>query len=218
VAKAIEGLYAVTPDLRDSVALCDKVVAALAGGVRLVQYRSKSADTVRQAEEAAALASVCRRFRARLIVNDDVQLAKSCGADGVHLGADDVPVAQARRILGPDALIGASCYSSLQLASRAAADGADYVAFGAVFQSSTKPGALPVSLSLLSEARSTIELPIVAIGGISAHNAGRVIEAGADAVAVVTGLFDAGDIESEARRLLEITTAALSRRASAKAA
>lgn len=218
MAKAIEGLYAVTPDTQDSGALCDMVAAALTGGVRMIQYRNKSVDEQRRAAQARTLAAVCRQFGARLIVNDDPQLAAVCSADGVHLGAGDIAVAQARRILGPTALIGVSCYSALERAVRAQADGADYVAFGSFFPSLTKPEATPASLSLLKQAGAVIGLPIVAIGGITAENAGRVIEAGADAVAIVNGLFGAADVESAARRLVEIVNAALARRAAAQAA
>jgi thiamine-phosphate pyrophosphorylase len=217
-AKAVEGLYAVTPDLEDSRALQEKVAAALRGGVRLVQYRSKIVNAPLRSEQARALAAMCRQAGARLIINDDPQLAALCRADGVHLGAQDAPVEHARRILGPAAVIGVSCYSSLERATRAAEKGADYVAFGAFFPSSTKPGATAASLSLLREADSAIALPIVAIGGITAANARQVIEAGADAVAVVSALFDAVDIETEARRLLDTIQAALLRRAAARAA
>jgi len=182
-----------------------------------VQYRSKRAGARRRQEQARALAALCREYGARLIVNDTPELAAMCGGDGVHLGADDAPIAQARRVLGPNAVIGVSCYSSLQRAMQAAYDGADYVAFGAVFPSATKPAATPASLSLLRQARRAIDLPIVAIGGINATNAGQVIESGADAVAVVSALFGAPDIESEARRLIAIVAAALSRRTSAEA-
>lgn len=215
-ANAIEGVYAVTPDLEDERALRDKVAAALTGGVRLVQYRSKRAGTRRE-KQARSLATICRQYGARLVVNDDPRLAAMCGADGVHLGANDAPIAQARRVLGPTAMIGASCYSNLERAVQATAEGADYVAFGAMFPSATKPGATSAPLSLLRQARRAIYLPIVAIGGIDATNAAQVVEAGADAVAVVSALFDAPDIESEARRLVGIVAAALSRRTSAQA-
>jgi len=216
-ANAIEGVYAVTPDLEDEGALRDKVAAALTGGVRLVQYRNKRAGAQRREKQARSLATMCRQYGARLVVNDDPQLAAMCGADGVHLGADDAPIAQARRVLGPGAVIGVSCYSNLKRALQATAEGADYVAFGAMFPSATKPGATSAPLSLLREARKAIGLPIVAIGGIDASNAARVVEAGADAVAVVSALFDAPDIESEAQRLVAIVAAALSRRTSAQA-
>ena len=137
--------------------------------------------------------------------------------DGLNIRLHDTPVAQARRILGPGALIGVSCYSGVERAMRAAAEGADYVAFGSFFRSTTKPRAQPAALSLLATA-AACGLPIVAIGGITAQNAGRVIEAGADAVAVVNGLFGAPDIESEGRRLLHVVAAALAQRVAAQAA
>jgi thiamine-phosphate pyrophosphorylase len=213
----IKGLYAVTPDTEDSGALCRKVLAVLTAGVRLIQYRNKSASPAQRAAQALELTALCRRFDACLIVNDDPDLAALCSADGVHLGADDTPVAQARRILGPGALIGVSCYSNVERAMRAAAEGADHVAFGSFFRSATKPRAQPAALSLLAAA-AACGLPIVAIGGITAQNAGRVIEAGADAVAVVNGLFGAPDIESEGRRLLDVVAAALARQVAEQAA
>jgi thiamine-phosphate pyrophosphorylase len=211
-ANPVKGLYAVTPEVEDADELRDKVLAALRGGVRLVQYRDKRDDARRRERQASSLAAMCRQYDARLIVNDDPELAAMCGAAGVHLGADDAPVTPARRLLGPDAVIGVSCYSNLERARQAAAEGASYVAFGALFPSATKPGARPAPLSLLREAREAIDLPIVAIGGIDARNASRVIEAGADAVAVVSALFHQRDVESEARRLVAIISAALSRR------
>jgi thiamine-phosphate pyrophosphorylase len=218
VARAIEGLYAITPDTQDTVALCDMVAAALRAGVRLVQYRNKSAPAERRAAQAQALAAMCRSFGAGLIVNDDPKLAVLCGARGVHLGAGDPAAAQARQVLGPEALIGVSCYSSVERAVRAQAEGADYVAFGSFFPSTTKPEAAPASLSLLSQARAAVALPVVAIGGITVRNAARVIEAGADAVAVSNALFGAVPVEPAARHLIEIVTAALKRRTPAATA
>lgn len=208
MARTIEGLYAITPDAQDGVALCDMVSAALRGGVRLVQYRNKSASAERRAEQARALVVLCRPFGARLIVNDDPQLAALCGAWGVHLGAGDATPGQARQVLGPKALIGVSCYSSVERAVRAQAEGADYVAFGSFFPSTTKPEATPAPLSLLKQARAAVALPVVAIGGITAHNAAHVIEAGADAVAVAHGLFGVADVERAARHLIEIVATA----------
>jgi thiamine-phosphate pyrophosphorylase len=218
VVRTIEGLYAITPDMQDNGALCDVVAAALRGGVRLIQYRNKSAPAERRAEQARALVALCRPLGAGLIVNDDPHLAALCGARGVHLGAGDASTVQARQVLGPKALIGVSCYSSVERAVRAQAEGADYVAFGSFFPSATKPEAAPAPLSLLKQARAAVTLPVVAIGGITAQNAVRVIEAGADAVAISKGLFSAAQIEPAARDLIDIVTAALKRRTTAAAA
>ncbi len=203
-APRIEGLYAVTPETGDTEDLARKVEAAIKGGARCVQYRNKGAADALRLRQLQRLAPICRRAGALLIVNDSVELARDVEADGVHLGRDDGDVATARRVLGSRACIGVSCYDELQRAREAAANGADYVAFGSFFPSATKPGAVRADLDLLRRARQALDLPIVAIGGIDAGNAGRLIEAGADAVAVVSALFDAADVEAAARRFAEL--------------
>lgn len=195
----IEGVYAVTqpgPGLEDSVA------AVLRGGVRIVQYRDKSADTERRRREAEALQRLCASHGALLIVNDDVELAASVAADGVHLGRDDGGVAAARSRLGPGAWIGVSCYADLDRARRLAAEGADYVAFGSCFPSPTKPESALAPLELLHQGREATGRPTVAIGGINGGNIGDVAAAGADAAAVVSALFSADDPQSAAQRLV----------------
>lgn len=192
------GLYAVTPDSADTAALCAMANAALRGGAVLLQYRNKSADATLRREQARALLPICRRHGVALLVNDEPALAAEVGADGVHLGRNDGSPAEARDLLGPDAIIGVSCYDDLGLAERAARDGASYVAFGAFFPSPTKPGAVRADIGLLA-ATARIGLPRVAIGGIRADNALALIDAGADLLAVITGVFDAPDIEAAAR-------------------
>ncbi|HKJ71270.1 MAG TPA: thiamine phosphate synthase [Gammaproteobacteria bacterium] len=182
-------------------ALEPAVRAALAGGVRLVQYRDKSDDGERRLGEARLLAALCHEHGALLIVNDDPRLARDAGADGVHLGRDDVGVAEARAVVGTDTIIGVSCYNEIERALAAERAGADYVAFGSFHPSSTKPEAVRAPLSLLKRARSRIGLPIVVIGGITPDNAGPLALAGADAAAVVSGILDADDITEAARRL-----------------
>jgi thiamine-phosphate pyrophosphorylase len=150
-------------------------------------------------DQAAALAAQCRVAAVPMIVNDDVELALAVGADGVHLGAGDGDLAAARARLGPGRLLGASCYNRLELAHAAVAAGADYVAFGAAFASSTKPGAVHAPLELYRAARAALAVPIVAIGGITVANAPALIAAGVDAVAVITALFDADDVARRAR-------------------
>ena len=204
MAAKVSGLYAVTPEMADADLLAGKVEAAVRGGARIVQFRNKAGSPSLRLRQLERLVPICRRGGANLIVNDDAALAAEAGADGVHLGRDDGPVSAARRILGPHKWIGVSCYNDLQGARDAMESGADYVAFGSFFPSSTKPGAVHATLGLLRQARKEIALPIVAIGGINAGNAGRLIQAGADAVAVVSALFDAADIEAEARLLCEL--------------
>lgn len=202
--KPVSGLYAVTPELTDSIALVSKVDAALRGGARVIQYRSKSiADSLRRSQ-AGEIARLCRIWNALFIVNDSVELAREVDADGVHLGKDDGDVPAARRMLGPGKLIGVSCYNEIGRARVAVSQGADYVAFGSFFSSSTKPQALRAGTELLQIAASEIALPVVAIGGITEDNAAGLIGAGADAVAVVSALFDALDVEAQARRFARL--------------
>lgn len=189
----MRGLYAITPEGAEGERLLALAAAAFAGGARLMQYRAKPG----RLRDAKALVALARRHSARLIVNDDAGLASEAGADGVHLGRDDGDVAQARKVF-PRGLIGASCYDSLERAKSAAAAGADYIAFGSVFPSPTKPGAVRAPLKLFSEARH-LGLPMVAIGGITLQNAPQVLAAGADCVAVISAVFDARDVSAAAR-------------------
>jgi thiamine-phosphate pyrophosphorylase len=193
------GLYLLTPDLIDTGLLCTRVEAGLRGGAVLLQYRNKHADASTRSELAHALRPICDRHRVPLLINDDAVLARDVGAAGVHLGEGDVALSQARALLGPDAVIGASCYDDLERAVAAAAAGASYLAFGAFFSSTTKPTARRAHPDLLRDAAG-LGLPLVAIGGISADNARPLIDAGAAFLAVIGDVFDAPDIEAAARR------------------
>lgn len=195
----LRGLYAVTPEVDDDEVLARRAHEALIGGARLLQYRSKGFDRAQNAKRAAMLASVCRRFGVPLVINDDVDLVCEVGADGVHLGRDDMAVERARSVLGNKKLIGASCYDDLDRARAAVQAGADYVAFGSVYPSTTKPNASRASLELLAAARAELGVPIAAIGGITIATAGAVIDAGADLVAVIGDLFGSDDVAARAR-------------------
>jgi thiamine-phosphate pyrophosphorylase len=201
---ALRGLYAITPDGIDKETLLSRVEAALRGGASIVQYRDKQRDAVARSEIARALSALCRRFGAGFIVNDDLALALASDADGVHLGSDDGDLIAARQALGPGRLLGASCYADFEMARSALRAGADYVAFGAVFASPTKPHAVPAPLSLFARCREELGLPACAIGGITADNAPAVIAAGADMIAVISDLFAAPDIESRAAALQQL--------------
>jgi thiamine-phosphate pyrophosphorylase len=197
----IRGLYAITDyDLIPAGALVQHVALALRGGTSVLQYRSKAADWDRRLQEAQRLAAVCRTFRVPFIVNDAVELALAVSADGIHLGRDDTDLTAARRKLGDEFILGASCYNSLQRALTAQGAGADYVAFGSFFPSPTKPHAVRADLELLSQARAQIHIPIVAIGGITPENAGALLDAGADALAVIHGVFGQPDVKAAAER------------------
>lgn len=197
----VRGLYALTPDGLSTPELVRKVEAALGAGIDLLQYRCKSRDASVRREQAEALARLCRNYGTTFIVNDDVELARAVAADGVHLGRDDAPPAQARALLGEAALVGASCYDRLELALEAVAGGADHVAFGSMFASTTKPDAVRAPLDLLERARSALHVPVVAIGGIDCDNAASVAAAGADAVAVASAVFAPPDTWNAVRRI-----------------
>ncbi len=192
----ITGLYAVTPDLTDTDLLVALVDAALAGGAALVQYRNKSADPALRATQATRLAAVCHAYRRPLIINDHVALAMAIDAAGLHVGLDEIADQSAlvalRAHLGPSRILGVSCYRSIDRARDAVAAGADYIAFGSVFPSATKPAAPRATLQLFTEARA-LGTACVGIGGIDRQNAASLREAGADAVAVITDLFGVAD-------------------------
>jgi thiamine-phosphate pyrophosphorylase len=195
----LRGLYAITDArLQAGEALCERVGLAIDGGASVIQYRDKSGDAELRLRQARALAELCRRRGVCLIINDDVELAAACGADGVHLGKDDAAVSTARQRLGGQAVIGISCYNRLELAERAAAAGADYLAFGRFFPSQTKPDAVQAGVELIRSARARWRLPIAAIGGITPDNAEPLLAAGADMLAVVQGVFAAADVREAA--------------------
>lgn len=197
----ISGIYAITPDLIDTTNLVMLTQQALTGGVQLVQYRNKIADGILKLEQATLLSQLCQKFNIPLIINDDLDLAIKVGADGVHLGMEDVTVAEARRRLGPGKIIGASCYNQLRYGIEAEHHGADYAAFGAFFFSITKPSAVSASTNLLCQAKQCLQIPIVVIGGIASENIAELTYKGADAVAVSRSLFSAVNIQYEAKKL-----------------
>lgn len=187
---AIRGVYAITPDEENTDILLAKVEAALQGGIHVLQYRNKRASHKLQTQQARLLLPLCRQYHTPLIINDSIKLCLTLDADGVHLGADDGNLAAARVRLGPDKILGASCYNRLDLALAAAEAGADYAAFGACFASGTKPNAPVAPLNLFAQAKAKIKIPLVAIGGITLQNAPLAVQAGADAVAIVGALFN----------------------------
>lgn len=197
------GLYAITDGPRADLIVAAQ--AALRGGAAVLQYRDKTDATERRTSEATALLELCRRHGVPLIVNDDVELAAAIGADGVHLGADDDSITAARARLGGEAIIGVSCYASLERARAAAATGADYLAFGAFFASPTKPAAVRANIELLQAAKP-LGLPLVAIGGITPDNTQPLIAAGADFVAAISGIFRGGDPAEAAHRYAALFT------------
>jgi thiamine-phosphate pyrophosphorylase len=197
----LAGLYAITPDTADSDWLRQRGEAVLRGGASLVQYRSKSENQCLRRQQAVMIQRLCRKYEALFIVNDDVALAESLGADGVHLGRSDTPVAEGSKRLGASAMIGATCHDQAALAIHAMAEGADYVGIGSIFPSSTKPDTVAASLELC--ARLTLSgIPVAAIGGITANNADQVWQCGASMLAVIGGVFLSENPEAAARRIL----------------
>lgn len=192
------GLYAITPDEINFDALLAMVSAALKGGVKTIQYRQKNLAPLVQRRHALAINTLCVEACASLIINDNVELARQIDAAGVHLGREDMRLSEARSILGPNKIIGVSCYNQLALAEDAVAAGADYIAFGAFFASQIKPHAVRAQLALIVEAKKKFAVPLVAIGGITLQNAPQLIAAGADSVAVISDLFGAPDITARA--------------------
>ncbi len=196
---ALRGLYAVTPDEADTARLVAMVARVLEARPALLQYRNKTLDVFARREQAEALLRCCRKAGVAFIVNDDLALALAIGADGAHLGRDDGDIAAARAALGPARILGVSCYDEWARAEAGAKAGADYLAFGALFASPTKPQARRAPFDLLTRARRELGVAVAAIGGITLDNAAQVIDAGADLVAVITDVFSAPDPTARAR-------------------
>jgi thiamine-phosphate pyrophosphorylase len=207
VRSHLAGLYAIADtQYLDDAHLMPAVDEAIAGGARIVQYRDKKHVAADRARQASELASLCRKHGALFIINDDVELAKQVQAAGVHLGREDASLAQARAQLGPQAIIGVSCYNELARAVKAQAEGADYVAFGSFFPSRTKPQAVRAGLELLCAAKQILRIPVVAIGGITHENGVHLLAAGADALAVIEGVFGQVNVREAAERYARLFT------------
>ena len=202
----LHGVYAITDSklLPTDELLLSKVEAALKGGAQVIQYRDKSTDKQKRFRQASALLILCTTYNVPLIINDDVELTVSINASGVHLGQQDIPLTQARKILGAHKIIGVTCHDSITLAKQAEQDGATYVAFGACFSSTTKPDADTLLHAVLSEAKNQLNIPIVAIGGINSENASLVIQTGVDMIAVVSALFTSDDVFKRTQKLSDL--------------
>lgn len=204
MAIKIRGLYAITPDSVDTQRLLLMTERVLVGGAKIVQYRNKMADTLLRQEQAQLLAQLCKKYAALFIINDHIDLAVAVDADGVHVGKDDGSVIEAREKMGHNSIVGVSCYNRLELAVEAVQQGANYVAFGAFFASSTKPHAVMASIDLLEKAKQKLIVPIVTIGGITLTNAAALIDQGSDAIAVSNALFGGPDIQSTAEAFSQL--------------
>lgn len=199
------GLYAITDSqLIPATRLTDRVAAAIRGGAAVIQYRDKSLGREQRLQQATALAHLCQQHAIPLIINDDVDLAAAVDASGVHLGKADDSIHSARKALGANAIIGVSCYNSLDRAVEAADKGANYVAFGRFFPSQSKPDAVIADPELIRQARQRLSIPVVAIGGITPENGPPLVTAGAQLLAAIHGVFGQADTEAAARRYAEL--------------
>ena len=200
----LKGLYAITDSKLMGSDLISKTEQAILGGINILQYRNKTASLEQQEQEALKLAQLCKKNNVLFLINDNVELALKVNADGVHLGQEDTSLQQARKLLGNDKVVGVTCHNKIELAEEAQEKGADYVAFGRFFNSETKPSAPPAEISLINESKNVISIPIVAIGGITQEVAPRLLEEGADMLAVIHGIFGQDDILSATRQFVEI--------------
>ena len=198
----LKGLYAITDEkLITRQGFSEAVELALQGGARIIQYRDKSNNPQKRFQQATILCSLCEQYQAVSIINDDIELAKAVNAHGVHLGKDDASLTKARQTLGDNAIIGISCYNNLPLAINAEKNTADYVAFGAMFSSSTKPEAIKTNIDIISNAKRQLSIPVCAIGGITDKNIQQLIQQGVDMTAVISSLFASNDIKDTADSL-----------------
>jgi thiamine-phosphate pyrophosphorylase len=204
-AARIRGLYAIADtSCLDDARLLPAAEQALRAGASVIQYRDKSHDGAARERQSRGLRQLCDQYHACFIVNDDAELARTIGADGLHLGREDALIETARKVLPTGTLIGVSCYNDLARAEAVVMAGADYVAFGSFYSSRTKPQAVRASLDLLPDARARLPVPLVAIGGITPENGAVLIAAGADALAVISGVFATPDVEAAARRYVSL--------------
>ncbi len=200
----LQGLYAITDPELMGADLAEKAEQAILGGIKILQYRNKTASIEQQELEASSLCKLCNKHDVLFIINDNIELAIKVNADGLHLGQKDTQLQQARKLLGENKIIGVTCNNKIEFAQTAQGQGADYVAFGRFFNSLTKPSAPHAELSLLSEARKQITVPIVAIGGITPESAPFLLNEGADMLAVIQGIFGQADILNATRQFVEI--------------
>jgi len=206
MTKKLKGIYAITPDIDISDAkarrrLLEQTERMLDSGLTMFQFRNKSPDSKQKTQLAQQCQRLCRHYHTPFIVNDDVLLAQQCDADGIHVGQSDSDVPSIREALGDQAIIGVSCHGDIVLADNAVHDGADYIAFGRFFPSTSKPEAAPADIRVLQRAKNRFDVPIVAIGGIREDNAEYVLHAGADILAMIDGLFNSHDLKATLKKL-----------------
>jgi thiamine-phosphate pyrophosphorylase len=189
----MQGLYLVTPNWDDTDKLLEYTGAALHAGAAMLQYRHKDASAALRREQGAALLALCRRYGRPMLVNDHLDLCLTLDADGIHVGGTDISVREARAVLGPGKIVGASCYGDLDLARAAERDGASYAAFGGFYPSPVKRYSFVTAPEILDAARREVALPLVVIGGMTAANAAPLVARGAHMVAAITSVYQADD-------------------------
>lgn len=195
----MQGLYLVTPNWEDTARMVRITETALHAGAAMVQYRNKDAHARLRREQGAALLTLCRRYGRPLVINDHLDLCLTLGADGVHVGGTDLSVRAVRAALGPDKIVGASCYGELDLARAAERDGASYAAFGGFYPSLVKQYSFVTAPAIVREARAELALPIVVIGGMTPDNAAPLVARGAHMVAAISSIYNVEDTESAVR-------------------
>nr|WP_198983154.1 thiamine phosphate synthase [Herbaspirillum sp. ASV7] len=203
-SKHLRGLYIVTPDWDDTAQLLAATELALQNGAALVQYRHKSAGPAQRRDQASALLALCRQYEVPLIINDHVDLCLEIDADGIHVGGTDASIAEVRRAVGPDRIVGASCYGTLELAHAAYRDGASYVAFGGFYPSRVKKYDFRTAPDIIAQSKREIPLPVVVIGGITLENAPPLVAQGADMVAVISSVYLVPVAERKTRELADL--------------
>ncbi|WP_075255918.1 thiamine phosphate synthase [Herbaspirillum camelliae] len=203
-AKRLRGLYIVTPDWDDTAQLLAATELALQQGAALVQYRHKTAGAQQRQAQASALLALCRQYQVPLIINDHVDLCLDIDADGIHVGGTDASIAEVRKAVGPDRIVGASCYGTLELAHAAYRDGASYVAFGGFYPSRVKKYDFRTAPEIIAQSKREIALPVVVIGGITLENAPPLVAQGADMVAVISSVYLVPVEERKTRQLADL--------------
>jgi thiamine-phosphate pyrophosphorylase len=201
---SMKGLYIVTPDWDDTEKMVAATEAALKGGVALVQYRHKTASPELRKEQASQLLALCRKHNRPLVINDFIELCLELDADGIHVGGTDAPVAQVRKEIGPDKILGASCYGSLELAQKAQEAGASYVAFGGFYPSRVKKYEVTTPVDIITRAKQQLPVPVVVIGGMTQENSVPLVEAGADMVAAISSVYMTDDPQDAAHRFVQL--------------
>lgn len=201
---SMKGLYIVTPDWDDTGKMVAATEAALKGGVALVQYRHKTATPELRKEQATQLLALCRKYDRPFIINDFVELCLELGADGIHVGGTDAPVAQVRKEIGPDRILGASCYGSLELAQKSQDAGASYVAFGGFYPSRVKKYEVTTPVDIITRAKQALSVPVVVIGGMTQENSVPLIQAGTDMVAAISSVYMTEDPQASAKAFAEL--------------